>query len=164
MTEPRVERFFGLFRWSNKTKTRVRNITWRGEWPKLLPPVEEQQLAYPPEGALHLADDDWTSVETLDLSQSPDKIASSSFSLSNAATCAATVDEGLHLWIDHAGGASSRPASSFCTQAIEGDGEIAVDFEKLQLTPVADRLGRRPVDQVALGRRRLPLGRVEPCA
>ena len=45
------ERFFGLFRFSNKTPCRVRNLVYRGDWPKLLPAIADQELALP-EGAI----------------------------------------------------------------------------------------------------------------
>ena len=43
--EPRARRNFGLFRWSNQTKCRVRNFVYRGNWPKSLPAIAEQELA-----------------------------------------------------------------------------------------------------------------------
>ncbi|HSG70108.1 MAG TPA: DUF1583 domain-containing protein, partial [Planctomycetaceae bacterium] len=38
-------RTFGLFHYRDRTQARVRNIVWRGDWPKEIPPVFEQQLA-----------------------------------------------------------------------------------------------------------------------
>ena len=38
-------RTFGLFHWSDQTEVRVREMTWRGDWPKTLPPLSEQSLA-----------------------------------------------------------------------------------------------------------------------
>jgi hypothetical protein len=43
--EPRERRCFGLFRWSNQTKCRVRNFVYRGNWPRTLPAIAEQELA-----------------------------------------------------------------------------------------------------------------------
>lgn len=40
-------RFFGLFRYSDATATRVRNVTYRGNWPKEIPPSSGQELALP---------------------------------------------------------------------------------------------------------------------
>jgi hypothetical protein len=40
-------RFFGLFRYSDATTTRVRNVTYRGNWPKEIPPPSGQELARP---------------------------------------------------------------------------------------------------------------------
>ncbi len=38
-------RTFGLFHYSDRTEARVRNLRWRGEWPKKLPAPPEQELA-----------------------------------------------------------------------------------------------------------------------
>jgi hypothetical protein len=43
--EPTLQRTFGLFRYADRTATRVRNVVWRGEWPRELPPVSQQELA-----------------------------------------------------------------------------------------------------------------------
>lgn len=37
-------RTFGLFHYVDQTEARVRNVTWRGDWPRELPPVTEQEL------------------------------------------------------------------------------------------------------------------------
>ena len=36
--EPTNQRDFGLFRYADETEARVRNITYRGQWPRTLPP------------------------------------------------------------------------------------------------------------------------------
>jgi len=38
-------RNFGLFHYADQTEARVRGVTYRGDWPRELPSVEEQQLA-----------------------------------------------------------------------------------------------------------------------
>jgi hypothetical protein len=43
--EPTNQRTFGLFHWADETEARVRNVVWTGNWPKVLPPVDQQQLA-----------------------------------------------------------------------------------------------------------------------
>ncbi|HSG71057.1 MAG TPA: DUF1583 domain-containing protein, partial [Planctomycetaceae bacterium] len=43
--EPENLRTFGLFFYSDQTESRVRNLRWRGEWPRELPPLERQELA-----------------------------------------------------------------------------------------------------------------------
>ncbi|MGC1276478.1 MAG: DUF1583 domain-containing protein, partial [Planctomycetaceae bacterium] len=35
------QRAFGLFHYADKTNCRIRNIRWRGDWPKVLPPADE---------------------------------------------------------------------------------------------------------------------------
>ncbi|WP_425618770.1 DUF1583 domain-containing protein [Anatilimnocola sp. NA78] len=39
------QRHFGLFRYSDRTNARVKNVTYRGNWPKELPSVPDQFLA-----------------------------------------------------------------------------------------------------------------------
>lgn len=43
--EPTNMRTFGLFRYANQTAARVRSIVWRGDWPRELPPLDQQELA-----------------------------------------------------------------------------------------------------------------------
>ncbi len=40
-------RTFGLFHYSDQTEAKVRNVVWRGNWPKSLPAEEFQELADP---------------------------------------------------------------------------------------------------------------------
>jgi len=44
---PDNSRLFGLFRFRDETASRVKNVRYRGEWPKTLPPLAEQFLAAP---------------------------------------------------------------------------------------------------------------------
>ena len=39
------QRTFGLFHYSDRSEARARNIVWRGDWPRALPPVDEQEIA-----------------------------------------------------------------------------------------------------------------------
>ncbi len=39
------QRTFGLFHFADQTDARVRNVVWRGDWPKQLPPVRGQDFA-----------------------------------------------------------------------------------------------------------------------
>jgi hypothetical protein len=43
--EPNNQRLFGLFRYSDATVCRVRNVKYRGEWPETLPALSEQELS-----------------------------------------------------------------------------------------------------------------------
>lgn len=38
------QRTFGLFHYADRTTARIRNVTWRGDWPKQLPALENQDL------------------------------------------------------------------------------------------------------------------------
>ena len=39
------QRTFGLFHYADRTEAQVRNVVWRGEWPRELPTVAKQELA-----------------------------------------------------------------------------------------------------------------------
>lgn len=41
------QRTFGLFHYSDQTAARVRNIVWRGDWPKQVSPLHEQEIFLP---------------------------------------------------------------------------------------------------------------------
>lgn len=43
--EPTNQRTFGMFRYADRTEARVRNIIWRGDWPRELPAPTEQELS-----------------------------------------------------------------------------------------------------------------------
>lgn len=45
--KPEEQRHFGLFRYSDATAARVRNMTYRGNWAKEIPAVGKQELALP---------------------------------------------------------------------------------------------------------------------
>ena len=68
--EPRNERFFGLFRYSDKTQSRVRNVKYRGDWPKVLPSVTNQQMAFSSEGPFDIAAEGTAEKITIPLNQS----------------------------------------------------------------------------------------------
>ena len=42
-----ARRKFGLFHFRDQTSARVRNVVWRGDWPKQLPTLADQKLAAP---------------------------------------------------------------------------------------------------------------------
>lgn len=43
--EPMNQRTFGLFHYADQTDARVRNVVWRGDWPRKLPSLSDQELA-----------------------------------------------------------------------------------------------------------------------
>ena len=56
--EPTNQRQFGLFRYANESTVRVRKIQYRGDWPKTLPPLKQQELAQGPEQLARIPDAD----------------------------------------------------------------------------------------------------------
>ncbi|MCA9052736.1 MAG: DUF1583 domain-containing protein [Planctomycetaceae bacterium] len=138
--EPNSERFFGLFRYANLTKARVRSIRYRGNWPKSLPAVADQELAIPPDGFLPQPDSHWTSERKIDLTQLPPENGGGDFVLANGALVAEPTPQGLRLHIDNAGGRKTSPTLGANVRAV-GDCELTVDFDQLHLTPVTGGWG-----------------------
>lgn len=50
--EPTNQRTFGLFYYADRSELRVRNVVWRGDWPRALPVLDAQLLAVNDSGAL----------------------------------------------------------------------------------------------------------------
>ena len=47
LLEATNQRTFGLFHYSDQTEARVRNLVWRGDWPKQIPKLHDQELFIP---------------------------------------------------------------------------------------------------------------------
>ncbi|MGZ0171065.1 MAG: DUF1583 domain-containing protein [Planctomycetales bacterium] len=83
--EPTNQRTFGLFHYSDQTEARVRNIVWRGEWPKTIPLLPEQELFVPDHECLDGLEN-LTEVFTHNFA---DEIVEGEFELSGAVTAEA---------------------------------------------------------------------------
>ena len=131
LTEPSTERFFGLFRYSDKTKCRVRNLVYRGNWPKTLPPVEEQQLArvsVPNEFA------NWSAPRVFDLSESKEKLAAAGLALAGPPDRIRTTDRGLRMLVKESTGYGSWPRIHL-REPIAEDFVVTLNFEDFTHTP-----------------------------
>ncbi len=51
------DQFFGLFHYTDQSTARVRNLSWTGSWPRELPLVEKQTLAWRPHESLDNLDE-----------------------------------------------------------------------------------------------------------
>ena len=60
--EPTNQRTFGLFHFADETQARVRNIVWKGNWPREVPPLATQELAIDETGFLDRNVEHLTSV------------------------------------------------------------------------------------------------------
>jgi hypothetical protein len=144
LEEAKNERFFGLFRYSDQTKCRVRNLKYRGEWPKSLPDVESQELAYPAGGpyAMH--------------NSTPDKMTEFNFTGSDLRTVEdfdsqglsrlgdkdqiSSTKEGFNLELRNATDWDRWPGIAL-TKSIEGDFEVSVRYDGLEFQPVESGWG-----------------------
>ncbi len=126
------ERHFGLFRYSNKTQCRVRQLLYRGEWPKTLPPVDEQDLAYPAEGPFAFSDIQPTLDELLN--QPHEKLKSTGIAILGPTDQVTVGDDGLHLSLHDANGYPTWPGITR-RKKIQGDFELTVDYRDVEFSP-----------------------------
>lgn len=132
LTTPKNERFFGLFRYSDKTEARVRNMKYRGDWPKSLPKVEDQQLAYSRQGPLVPYQAEFGQTKEVNLAKSYEALKSDGLKMLGPAEMFSVVDDKLGLQLEQ-GGSWGRWPGVEKTVSLAGDAEITVDFQDLNL-------------------------------
>ncbi len=134
------ERFFGLFRYSDRTQCRVRNLKYRGQWPKTLPPIEQQQLAYPAEGPLVMSEEQVDEQIVIPLGQSPEELKAAGLRMLGPQTQMAVDDNALS--INHRqGGEWAKWPGLAMDRKFDRDLEFTVDFADLQFQPVEQGWG-----------------------
>ncbi len=150
VTERRNERFFGLFRYSNRTQCRVRNLIYRGDWPKTLPSIEEQELAA---SASQTAANTQTGVfseaetksygllVTAPLASSLDELKSGNWKLQGVTEKYEVTPNGLLAALDHATAGSTYSGFTW-NQRITADCEVTLDFSEATFVPVKEGWGQ----------------------
>ena len=131
VTEPTNQRYFGLFRYGDKTKCRVRNLVYRGDWPKTLPAVAEQQLARP---AGMVSREKWSQPTVFDFNASAQELKAAGVKFVGRQEAFLNTDRGTRLLLEETGGQNWRPKIYLPTQ-IEEDCMITLDFEDLRMAP-----------------------------
>ncbi|MFV0443068.1 MAG: DUF1583 domain-containing protein [Planctomycetaceae bacterium] len=143
------ERFFGLFRFANQTKARVRNIRYRGEWPKTLPLVAEQALAQGPQGILPPSEQKWLSTLRLDARQPIAEINQGAFRVNGATAVARSTPEGLHLKLATVDG-QRKNGNIVLNTLIAGDVDVTLDYEKFNATQATSGWGNAAMLRLVL--------------
>lgn len=134
--EPENRRTFGLFHYCGETKVHARNIVWRGNWPKTLPPVEDRQFTKSITPELDAVRDALPAVFRHDFSQGlPPEL----FDVEGDETHLKLIDRGVY--VERAADAGIHALRS-CLQ-VGGDFDIVLTFEDLKIDqPVfLDRAG-----------------------
>ncbi|MCA9034366.1 MAG: DUF1583 domain-containing protein [Planctomycetaceae bacterium] len=131
ITDPPNERQFGLFRYSQGRKCRVRKLLYRGEWPKELPSIADQVLAAPDSttpasGSVVMVDED--------LSQPRETLQARQLILIGPEDRSETSSQGLHLHMHDTKRWQDNPGISF-RQRIEGDCEMTITYQDAVITP-----------------------------
>ncbi len=134
--EPTNQRTFGLFRYADQVASRVRNIVWRGAWPRSLPPVVQQELAG--DGADFL-DERLNELQAV----FEHDFVRDGFPLYRFHVYDAGWEE--HITAGPAGLHVHRPGTRGDVRFVvsprlilHGDFDITAEFEQLQVTPTAD--------------------------
>ncbi len=140
LDEEPSRRFFGLFRYADKNKSRVRKIVYRGNWPKVFPKVEQQQLASSPEGPMQIAADSLGRQVQLRLNRSLPDLQKQGLSLLGPSERIRTEDNGLRLQLQQANGYASWPGVKFAGP-IEQDFAATVEFADLSMKANKDGWG-----------------------
>jgi tetratricopeptide (TPR) repeat protein len=130
VSEPKQERFFGLFRYSDLTGCRVRNLKYRGEWPKTLPAVEEQYAAYPSSGPYVL--EGLPQTTSYDLAGSTAELEKLGGKLLGQAEQVSPAAGGLALRLENGDQWNRWPGVSV-TRDLQGDCEITVSYRDLAI-------------------------------
>ena len=140
LAEPPAERFFGLFRYADKTQCRVRRLVYRGGWPKELPDLAHQELAFPKGGPL--ADATSKATDTTDLAFSkPQKDLEQQGITAKDETGVKFSDSGVAIEVAKPTEAE-KPVGVLLKRRIEGDCDVVVDFDDLQLAPNTSKAPR----------------------
>lgn len=131
--EPDNQRLFGFFHYADQTEARVRNVTWRGNWPRALPAIEAQELAGAEADAIQreLA----TLKATVHHMFSGDELSPDRFAVlgeDNENHVTAKTD-GLH--VNHPGKDGYSSTSVALQMRAHGNFEITASFDELSFTP-----------------------------
>ncbi|MBC7817401.1 MAG: DUF1583 domain-containing protein [Planctomycetaceae bacterium] len=140
--EPTNLRHFGLFHYANESSVRVRNIRYRGDWPKTLPPVDQQELATGPERLAVTPDSELPDTATFDFTGS--KFETADFAYHWDAKAAA-----MHIRPTPAGLRFELPAGETKSQwvgvhpklKLSGDFRVTIEYEGLKTTPAKESWG-----------------------
>ena len=138
--DPAEKRNFGFFRYADKFKSRIRRIKYRGNWPKQLPVIDQQELAYPAGGVFT---DDAARVSesvTIDLAQSIDEIAEEGLNVLGPAEKINQSDDGSTLMVENASQSDGWPGFVYANP-IAGDFDASIDFSELQLGSLEEGWG-----------------------
>ncbi len=141
VSERRSERFFGLFRYSNLTQCRVRNLVYRGDWPKTLPAVGDQQLATPTDVNAGQSTDDDPDKAVVPLTKTEEEFKAAGWTYSGFTNNFGLQKDGLHteLNLPHK---DSTWAGIMTTNPVIGDCEVTLDYRNLVFVPVKEGWGQ----------------------
>ena len=135
------DRFFGLFRYADKNRSRIRNVVYRGDWPKQLPKIEEQELAYPPGGPVQIAANAVDKELTVELNQNQDKLTKAGVERRGNGQFE-TENKGTRIKHRETDQHTNWPTLTMKVPS-EGDFSMTVAFSELEIKPSKEGWGNR---------------------
>lgn len=132
--EPTNQRTFGLFHFADETQARVRNIVWKGDWPREVPSLAEQELAIDDTSFLDRGSENLTAVFEHDFAK--DGLPREQFVIQRGDPRAHVrhVEDGVLTTRPGTGG--YRNATIAPALAAHGDFDIIASYRKFQSTAV----------------------------
>lgn len=120
------QRTFGFFHYADRTEARIRNVVWRGDWPKQLPSIEHQELA---DTSLDFLDESRSKLAAHYRHDFRDGTLPDRFDIGGLATGLEESDAGTRQFLDIHDGAKQLKSGL----RISGDFDITATFEDLEL-------------------------------
>jgi len=120
------QRTFGFFHYADRTEAKVRNVVWRGEWPKQLPGIENQDLA---DTSLDLLDESRAKLADHYHHDFRDGTLPDQFDVGGLASGLEASDVGTRQFLDVHDGAKQLKSGL----RISGDFDITATFQDLEL-------------------------------
>ena len=140
INDPVERRQFGFFRYADKFESRVRRIKYQGQWPKQLPPVDSQELAYPSGGVLDVGDRSVAQTLTLDLARPEAELKQDGLEILGPAGLTSVTNNTMLMKVENAEAIEGWPQVSYDKQ-IKGDFDATIDFKDLSLSGVEKGFG-----------------------
>ncbi len=140
--EPTNLRHFGLFHYANGSDVRVRNVRYRGDWPKTLPPIKQQELAASSRKMTEIPDAELPDTASFDFTRS--KFDTTQFSYHWDAAAAAkriqSTSDGLRFFLT-AGEAKPQTAGVHTKLRLSGDFIATIEYAGLKTAPPSGTWG-----------------------
>lgn len=128
------ERIFGLFHYEGDTALRVRNVVWRGDWPKTLPALKDQELRDKTTDNLDDSLPELTAEFSHDFANDGLPLVLFQIQDRGADKFVQAKADGLHVNAEMKGSGYSRVCVTPLL-IIEGDFDITAAFEGLNIAP-----------------------------
>lgn len=139
--DPTNLRQFGLFHYADESNVRVRNIHYRGDWPKALPAPSEQDLAGQPQKLAVIPDDDLPESRSWDFTQS--RFSQEEFQFhwnAEAGKRIKPTEQGLKF-VQPAGEMKAQEAGLAPKIRISGNFVATMEYEGLKTVPAVEIWG-----------------------